>query len=352
MGKKKKILFFGELPPKSVHGVSFSNDVNISMLNENFDIDVIEEYIDLIEHGQFSIKKYISFLNYCFQVIKFSFKNKYRFFYLVYSLSFIGCIKTLGLIIIFKILNPRAKVITHIHRGDFLLFYNKAKIYKIISKLIFKLNYKTIILSMNFIDDNTPCISKFNVLPNTIKNPYEIPQKKDGINLLYISNYIKEKGIQELLYAIKELKNNKLELQCYGQFTSTGNKSQILSYESENIKINDYINNEKQKYEIIGSSTCLILPSYNEGQPLVILEAMSSKTIVIASKVGDIPNMLGNDYPLLIKPESTQSLKEAIIKLKNMDLEEKARLSEYLYNRYNNLYSNKVHQQKLTEIFN
>jgi len=347
---KKRILFFGELPPKSVHGVSFSNDVNISILSSKFEIDIIEEYIDLIEHGRFSIKKYFAFLNYCIQVVKFSLKKRYDYFYSTFSLSFIGCVKTFVPILLFKLLNQKAKVITHIHRGDYNIFYNRNLFFKIISYLIFKLDHKVIFLSEKFIFKNLPFSRKYIVLANTICNPFDNQLNRKRNNLLYISNYIEEKGILNLLESFK-IVNNKMVLSCYGQFTSSGIKDKVLSYSSKDIRINDYLNDEKLKYDIISSSYCLILPSHNEGQPLIILEAMSVGTIIIASKVGDIPNMLGDQYPFLVEPNSTQDLVKAIKKISDLDLNEYFKLSEYLKNRFLEKFSLKSHKIKLLDIF-
>src|SRR5690606_1577459 len=44
--------------------------------------------------------------------------------------------------------------------------------------------------------------------------------------------------------------------------------------------------------KILNEADILILPSYREGCPNVILEAMASKTAIIASNVGAIPDLI------------------------------------------------------------
>ncbi len=59
-----------------------------------------------------------------------------------------------------------------------------------------------------------------------------------------------------------------------------------------------------------------VLPSLTEGLPMVLLEAMASGVPVIASKVGDIPDVLENGrYGILVEPEREDELANAIATL-------------------------------------
>ena len=60
------LLFFGELPPASLHGASISNATNIEMLKENFNIIIVIEQSNIKVHGAISILKIITFLSDCF----------------------------------------------------------------------------------------------------------------------------------------------------------------------------------------------------------------------------------------------------------------------------------------------
>lgn len=53
----------------------------------------------------------------------------------------------------------------------------------------------------------------------------------------------------------------------------------------------------------------LILPSYSEGLPQVILEAMASGCVVAATKVGGIPSVITHESNgLLFAPHSSQDI--------------------------------------------
>ncbi|MBA7570034.1 hypothetical protein ES708_11779 [subsurface metagenome] len=94
---------------------------------------------------------------------------------------------------------------------------------------------------------------------------------------------------------------------------------------------------------------CLVIPSCNEGQPIVILEAMSLGVPVISTRVGDIPNMLGEGYPFLSRAKDVSSLRDVIISFNDYD--HKYELGEELNERYHLHYSNKNHEDKLGQIF-
>ncbi len=62
----------------------------------------------------------------------------------------------------------------------------------------------------------------------------------------------------------------------------------------------------------IASSKCLVLPSYTEGFPNVILEAFAMGTPVVASDVGALPEMLSDDSGITIKPGDIDGIRRAV----------------------------------------
>lgn len=69
----------------------------------------------------------------------------------------------------------------------------------------------------------------------------------------------------------------------------------------------------------ISASKCLVLPSYTEGFPNVILEAFAMKTPVVASDVGALPEMLSGGAGLVVSPGDVDGIKEAIDKVLSDD---------------------------------
>jgi glycosyltransferase involved in cell wall biosynthesis len=64
------------------------------------------------------------------------------------------------------------------------------------------------------------------------------------------------------------------------------------------------------------NADALILPAYDEGLPLVILEALASRTPVICTPVGSIPEVLQDGHTaLFVTPGDVDSIAGAIVRL-------------------------------------
>ena len=71
-----------------------------------------------------------------------------------------------------------------------------------------------------------------------------------------------------------------------------------------------------RKQELLEQASCLALPSYGEGLPLVILEAMAAGKPVVATTVGGIPEVARDGVEgLLVAPGDVDALEEALDRL-------------------------------------
>lgn len=139
---------------------------------------------------------------------------------------------------------------------------------------------------------------------------------KNFFNIVFVGHIIKNKGIFELVEAFCHL-NNVDELIIIGPFEKeikeqlinlSGSKSKKLRFTGALEKHQVLVEMERAKL--------LVLPSYTEGFPNVIIEAMAMRCPVIATNVGAIPNMLnnGSNQPagLVIEPKNVEALIHAI----------------------------------------
>lgn len=355
----KKILFSGELPPKSIHGVAVSNEVNIQFLSERFNVITDEEYVDLKYHGKLNNNKIKNFLNRLGRIVSYSLRNKFDYFYIVFSTSTAGAFKTFLIVLLFRIFNLSSLCVVHIHRGDLDVFLGKKKINRFLFLFVFKATHRLVVLSeltKKYVENQFGKNHSIFVLPNTVSQEifsYEDTTKiikKSFFQFIYISNYLEEKGILLLLETFKNLDDN-FHLDCYGNFTDLELKEKILSYSSERIKINESIYGE-DKFCAIRESDALILPSYNEGKPIVLLEALSVGTPFIVPDVGYIKEMVFENYPLIYKKNIELYLLAMINKFTTMSEIEKLELKNTLKKHYFDNYSNAKHKEKLFHIFN
>ena len=101
------------------------------------------------------------------------------------------------------------------------------------------------------------------------------------LKLLYASRLEPGKGILELLAAFTQLNSDHFELFIAGSGTLSDSISQI---KKENIHVLGFVD-ESKLIELFRSSDVFVFPTRAESFPLVVLEALSSGTYILASEV-------------------------------------------------------------------
>ena len=142
--------------------------------------------------------------------------------------------------------------------------------------------------------------------------------KRDVFRILFLARIEKDKGIEEFLYAISELKNvykYKIEVDIVGSGGFFENAKAI----AKEIGIEDSINfmgaifDKNKIREIYIQSDLYILPTYHEGFPRTLYEAMIFGTPIITTFVGGISGIMENQFNCLrIEPKSIASIVDAI----------------------------------------
>lgn len=148
---------------------------------------------------------------------------------------------------------------------------------------------------------------------STIKNiDYEVKKEK---SIIFVGWVIKTKGIEELLEAWNILNSELVEykLKIVGAYQEKYIKELKSRYSFDNVEIVGELSHQETLKEI-KKACCMVLPSYTEGFPNVILEAMALKTAVIATDVGAIPEMIENSG-VIIKKESVQDIVDGVLKI-------------------------------------
>ncbi|MBM3309248.1 MAG: glycosyltransferase family 4 protein [Candidatus Altiarchaeales archaeon] len=215
------------------------------------------------------------------------------------------------------------KTILHIQGGEFKLFYDNSGIFKHAIKYAVNKADVVIVLSefwkkllSEFVDEG-----KIRVLNNPVDTTSFRLEKKRGDNILrilFLGCYWKRKGIYDIMKAIPEVvKENKKVL-----FTLAG-ESDIEEFKRicSEAGVEKYVRfagvvEGKEKVEELVNSDIFILPSYNEGMPLAILEAMAAGLPVVASNVGSIPEVIEeNVNGFLITPGDWKTLADKILAL-------------------------------------
>ena len=195
------------------------------------------------------------------------------------------------------------KVIIHLHGSEFKDFYysgdenRKAKIQE-----LFNLADVTIVLGESWREFITSISPKANVVivNNAVKIP-DIDEKKphERVTFLFLGALIKRKGVMDLLQATKQLVNEGVTSFKVLIAGSGAEEQSLKSYVTENSLSNfvDFLGQVENddKPGLFEKSDVLVLPSYNEGLPIAILEAMSYGLPIISTNVGSISEAVEND---------------------------------------------------------
>ena len=150
---------------------------------------------------------------------------------------------------------------------------------------------------------------------------------------LTIGNLSINKGTPDIIAALKLLKGEGIKINWV--FVGRGNLQQFRELAAqngvaENVHFAGEVS-ELEKWQFLQHASFFCLPSYAEGQPISIIEAMYCGLAVISTKVGSIPEMITEDVNgKLVGPGDTQALKNAILFLaRNPGLEEKMGMAAF-----------------------
>lgn len=160
-----------------------------------------------------------------------------------------------------------------------------------------------------------------NEVTNNQKNSNELSPRlyNDKFKILFMSRFVKEKGLFELLEAFKQIiaENTDYELILAGDGPIRTEIEHWISAHnmSEYIDLTGYLHGEK-KAQLLQSSDLFILPTYHgEGCPVAILEAMAAGLPILATPVGAIPDLLQCTYQQIPKHVSASNIKTNILRV-------------------------------------
>ncbi len=186
------------------------------------------------------------------------------------------------------------------------------------SKLIRKaFKYADIILSIDLKTFNSvkeKYLEKAVLIPNPfVGDKMPTPIKKDKNNLsktiTYLGWVVKTKGIEELIKAWEQLypKHSDWKLQIVGPCDV-----KYYEYIKKNFILDgiEFLGEKDHDaaMDIVNASDIFTLPSYTEGFPNVILEAMFLGKAIISTSVGAIPEMLDSNCGIVVNAKSIDEL--------------------------------------------
>ena len=160
------------------------------------------------------------------------------------------------------------------------------------------------------------------VLPNYVDLQdlrYKVADNVSGnVQLLFLGLVGTRKGVYDLLPAFKDALSQVPTLRLNIGGNGEVDHAQALALElniADRVVFSGWVSGE-EKMELLKMAQIYVLPSYNEGLPVSLLEAMNWQMPVISTRVGGIPELVREGVDgLLVDAGDRAALSSAIVKL-------------------------------------
>lgn len=218
------------------------------------------------------------------------------------------------------------KVVLHSHASSFKDFYRDAGekrkewIRSVLAKadvlIVLSESWKNYFMSIGVQEERIVILHNITAYP-TIK---DVEKNKDKVRLLFMGEIGQRKGVFDLLRAIGNHRDefkDKIELRIGGNKNEEQLLNTIKEYGLEDfVRFEGFVTGDK-KIDLLNWANLYILPSFNEGLPISILEAMSYKMPIISTPVGGIPEVVNESNGILVEPGNSEQIYKAIKKYVN-----------------------------------
>ncbi|MBV5328707.1 MAG: glycosyltransferase family 4 protein [Chlorobium sp.] len=210
----------------------------------------------------------------------------------------------------------KKKIVLHLHGALFIEQFNKSSTFwrKRLS-VFFEESHVVICLAKSWSHDIGLLFprSKRLVIPNGIPLPQIDCLQRDHKEVIvtFLGLIGPRKGIFDLLLVVKDLVAQGLPI-----FLKIGGNGEVdrLKKNIQEAALQDHVEylgwvTPLERKLLLEKTDIYVLPSYGEGMPMSILEAMSYSIPIVSTMVGGIPELVRNDYSgFLVCPGDTAQL--------------------------------------------
>ena len=215
-------------------------------------------------------------------------------------------------------------VIMHLHGAEFSIFYEIEcnKLFQQFIKFVFKHSYRIVVLSEYWKTwvQSISCNSNVVVIYNPVLLPKldSINIKRTSATILFLGRLGIRKGTFDLLDACSKLETKypalKLLLGGDGEIEKIRVKADELGI-SHIVELLGWVSGS-EKQHLLYTANIFVLPSYNEGLPMGVLEAMAVGLPIISTPVGGIPEAVTDGIEgFLVKPGDVNAIADRIDRL-------------------------------------
>jgi glycogen(starch) synthase len=150
--------------------------------------------------------------------------------------------------------------------------------------------------------------------PALLEREHHAYRDGEPFEFLFAGRLVAAKGVRDLLEAFVRLAHAHAEVRL--TFVGAGPEADALRDRAAAAGLSDRVFllgslSHELTLEAIGTADARVLPSYGEGSPLAVTEALALGTPVVATRVGAVPELLGSDG-LVITPGDIAEMSHAM----------------------------------------
>ena len=214
-------------------------------------------------------------------------------------------------------------VVLHLHAAQLHHFYRTLpRPLQALTRWVFSLPASCVVLgtaARSFvIDELRVPADRVEIVINGVPEPTEARRKVVAHavqRVLFVGNLSERKGVSDLLQALAlpGFDTARLEVSLAG-----GGDMQAYQATARELGIDRFVrfegwSDQPKVARLMARADVLVLPSYDEGLPLVILEALANGVAVVCSPVGEIPSVLTHDVnACFVRPGDVAGLAAAL----------------------------------------
>lgn len=222
-----------------------------------------------------------------------------------------------------------SRVLLHPHCSPMVLYTDRSCLWRWFFRAVVAMTHGLIALSQEWIRTGNILHRPTYWMPNAIaiadyaRPPERVGQQSEPgseLNVLYLGHLGRAKGSFDLIDAAAYLRDLKLKIHLVGDELTTGELDLLRSHlrrsaTADIVEIHPPVTGA-EKLGFLRRADVLIYPSYHEGLPMAVIEAMASGLAIIATRVGGLPDLVHEGVNgFLVPPGQASLLSMALRKL-------------------------------------
>jgi glycosyltransferase involved in cell wall biosynthesis len=211
------------------------------------------------------------------------------------------------------------RIVFHLHGGGFARFHRDecGPVAQAVIRFLFDRAAWIVVVSESWKEWAHGITSNRRIvcIPNPVSLPLRVSQAREPGLVVFAGRCEASKGIFDLLEAAGVLRAQVpgLRIECAGD----GDLGKVQRYAASmnlaaRVKMRGWLAREASE-QLLSRAAVFVLPSYAEGLPMSVLEAMAAGCPVVATNVGGIPDLITNGVDgLLVPPGDPDALAAAL----------------------------------------